>query len=39
VLDLDLGIEMEVGAGLRSETRDVERERTEGVVGREGFSM
>lgn len=31
MLDFDLGIERLVGAGLRMETRDEERERMEGV--------
>lgn len=39
MLDFDLGIERFIGAGLRTETRDDERERMEGVVGDERLSI
>jgi NAD(P)H-hydrate repair Nnr-like enzyme with NAD(P)H-hydrate epimerase domain len=39
MLDFDLGIDKLMGAGLRRETREDERERMEGVVGRERFSI
>lgn len=39
MLDFDLGIVRFIGAGLRRDTREDERERTEGVVGKDRSSM